>query len=128
MKINRLYKNTNGVRGEADPIAVMDTQRKKRTVFKAKFKGGRGETHEASISLGRKDDGAFNKKDFMVHCTCDDYKFTFYPAIEEACLNMKQHKFDGTSAGTGRIRHVEYLGMCKHLRGLWKSVKKEIKK
>lgn len=57
-------------------------------------------------------------KEYRVWCDCADFKYTFYTAINEVGGCTKRIEQDGASAGTGRVRHIDEPGLCKHLLAL----------
>ena len=52
-----------------------------------------------------------------VHCNCADFQFTFYPAIKQDKSNIKVFE-PVESKGTGKVRAIKEIGICKHLMAL----------
>ena len=64
-------------------------------------------------------------KNFKVYCDCADFKYTFYQAINEVGACTKRIEQDTQSAGTGRIRHIDEPGLCKHLIALVDALRED---
>lgn len=84
-------------------------------LIRAKVKGG-SSTHRCEIM--------WVGKNFKVYCDCADFKYTFYKAINEvgACTKRIEQE---QSAGTGRIRHIDEPGLCKHLIALVDALRED---
>ncbi len=52
--------------------------------------------------------------EWFYHCDCPDFRFTFYPYLEERHENIASFE-TVESTGKGMPRHVSRYGMCKHL-------------
>lgn len=52
-----------------------------------------------------------------VHCDCQDFQFTFYPAIAKEHSNIKVIA-PVEVKGTGKPRAIKEIGICKHLMAL----------
>ncbi|QJT70926.1 hypothetical protein GR7B_00128 [Vibrio phage vB_VcorM_GR7B] len=141
MKINKLFRNTEGVRGCADVEEWEMSVSRKSVLFSTDFEGSGGAVYEAQIKFKRTKEAygkncvdtkkgvRIDKSQFEVYCDCCDHKFTFAPFLQDNGLAYREHDYsDVDIKGSGTQRHVEYAGMCKHLRGLWREIKKDLKK
>lgn len=85
-------------------------------LIRAKVKGG-SSVHKCEIM--------WVGKNFKVYCDCADFKYTFYKAINEVGACTKRIEQDTQSAGTGRIRHIDEPGLCKHLIALVDALRED---
>jgi hypothetical protein len=78
-----------------------------------------GDYYGATISGGSDDYTAEivvapNPDDSKFHCDCHDFRFTFYPHIQDNGLNIGEFP-PYVPNGRGAPRAAQEFGMCKHL-------------
>lgn len=122
MNIKKAYKVGKTLRKADDLVVKYKRVPKERyakidnpNLIRAKVTGG-SSTHNCEIM--------WVGKNFKVYCDCADFKYTFYKAINEvgACTKRIEQE---PSAGTGRIRHIDEPGLCKHLIALVDALRED---
>lgn len=57
---------------------------------------------------------ARSTSEVRVWCGCDDFAYTFYPALKDTDSAYREVVVEKPK-GTGRRRHIDEEGVCKHL-------------
>lgn len=130
-------KKVEGVKVNYDPIRLQIVAKSYADSSDGEnryFQEIRWDTEEGGdITLYGWTEDSWKLKDASVHCTCPDFQFTFYPALEEA--GSSSGKFrphaprklkKGEEKKERAPRAVDFCGCCAHIAALYIKAKKQL--